>query len=219
MQAPGVARLNLPFADEAPDTVTVARRSVVIGGPPGYCIDRGGSRLKGDTAFVLLGSCASILQDLGAGAPPVPALLTASVGAAGPQAPGTTAAALDQLALYFETPAGRATLARDGVADAVEIFSTSREGDALIIHLRDASETGNPGLDDVYWRALLDVNGRLVTISVVSFADRPLSGGEGLETIRAFVDRIRRETPATGAPARADVAENPRKNLFRTLFR
>ena len=74
----GLGSLNAP-----PETVTVAGRSVVIGGAPGYCVDRAASRLVGDTPFVLLGSCASIADDARAAAPSQPGVLTAAVSAPG----------------------------------------------------------------------------------------------------------------------------------------
>ena len=180
--------LNRPV----PDTIAVANQSVVIGGPPGYCIDKGASRLGGDTAFVLLGSCASIARNVSAGAPTIPGILTASVTRDG----NTDVVGPVALERYILSPDGAAALARDGRAGSVEILGTLRENGAVFIQLKDTSPNDTPGLADTYWRALFNLNGRLITASVVSFSDKPLSAQAGADTLRAFLARIRRETPS-----------------------
>ncbi|MDJ0826294.1 MAG: hypothetical protein QNJ16_12390 [Rhodobacter sp.] len=210
LQAPEVGRRDGGPLRMPPETVAVAGRSVVIGGPEGYCVDRSGSRLRGDTAFVLLGSCASIAQDARAGAPLVPGVLMASVGADSGSGPAI-GAAIDQLAQYLTTPAGRAALARDGRAESVQVLESLREDGALFIHLRDTSPDVVPGVAQDYWRGLFDVNRHLVTVSVVSFADEPMSADAGLATLRGFFARIRRETQQSvvqAKPARRPFFEN-----------
>ena len=198
----------------APDTIAVANKAIVIGGPPGYCIDRSASRVRGDSAFVLLASCASITQNPEADAPLAPGLLTASVERRSGNAPPTEAA-LAQLQDYVASPAGRAALARDGQTASVEIHGTILSDGVLYIHLTDGSANATPGLDETYWRGFFDLNGRLVTISVVGFESIPMPADSGLATMRAFSDRIRRETPALPA----SVATAPRSTLFSSLFR
>ncbi len=213
-ETPAVNTRDFGFARKAPQTVAVANRSVVIGGPPGYCVDKAASRLRGDTAFVLLGSCASITQDPNAAAPGIPGILTASVAEETGGGPATDAA-LGQLQRFIETPAGRGTLARDGSAESVDILDARRESGAIFIYLRDTSAGAIPGMDDAYWRGLFNLNGRLVTVSVVSFADRPLTADAGLQTLRAFLSRIRAETPQQNADS---VASAPRRGFLQTLL-
>ncbi|MCG6901443.1 MAG: hypothetical protein LJE68_02070 [Rhodobacter sp.] len=206
----------------APETIAVAGGAVVVGGPPGYCIDRGASRLRGDTGFVLLGSCASIARDVAAGAPLVPGILTASVGAASVAGqPALTD--LDQLEALITSPGGRATLARDGRAESVKVFGTLREDGALFVHLRDVSANPTPGLDQTYWRGLFDLQGRLVTLSVVSFSNAPLPPALALATLEDFTARIHRETREqnNGKPAQTTANATParRKGLLGALFR
>jgi len=212
---------RLGLSRTAPKTVSVARGDVVIGGPPGYCIDRGGSRLRGETAFVLLASCASITQNPEAGSPGSPAILTASV-AEQSNAASATEAALDQLERFITSSGGRATLARDGQPGSVEILQTHRESRAVLIRLRDSSTNPAPGLEQTYWRGFFDMNGRLLTISVKSFENYPISAGAGLATLRGFLARIRSETSARNVASATKVLPRvlprPGKRLFPGLF-
>lgn len=195
-----------------PETVSVARRSVVVGGPAGYCVDRRGSRLSGGAAFVLLGSCASIAQDARAGAPRVPGVLMATVDdeASGAEAIGL---AIDQLEAALGSPAGRAALARDGRAGSVTVLDSRREGDALFVYLRDTGEGVAPGLAQDYWRGVFGAGGHLVTASVVGFADSPMTTDTGLGTLRGFVERIRQETRQKAAGG-TEAANRPLGTLF-----
>ena len=192
---PDVGKANFGISRNAPKSIAVADKSIVIAGPPGYCIDRAGSRLNGGSAFVLLASCASISRRADAGAPSSPGILTASVARATSQGP-SLGASLGTLEAFVASPAGRAALARDGRAESVEILDIRREAGALMIRLRDTSQGAMSGMEDVYWRGLSDVNGRLVAVSMLSFSDRPLPKEAGLATLWAFLTRIRAETPA-----------------------
>lgn len=183
----GFAPLRQP-----PTEVAVAGRAVVIGGPQGYCVDRAGSRLGGASPFVLLGSCASIAEDWRAGAPPQQAVLTAAVS---PPGDGEGfAETLPQLEAFLTSPVGRAALARDGMPDSVTVLSSQQVDGALLIHLRDTSENVVPNVSDTYWRGLFEVNGHLVTVSVMSFVDQPLGIDAGTATLTGLIDRIRQES-------------------------
>jgi len=216
LAAPKVTQRQFNINRPAPETIAVANKSVIIGGPPGYCIDKGASRLAGDTAFVLLGSCASISRDAAADAPAVPGLLTASV-ARDSGAEGKIG--LDALESYIGSARGKAALARDGQESSVQILETVRADDALFVHLKDTSVNPTPGLDDTYWRGLFDLNGRLITVSVVSFSTRPLSSERGFATLSAFSSRIRRETPAQTAASAENTAPKARGGVLQKLFR
>jgi len=185
----GLGSLNMP-----PETVTVAGRSVVVGGPTGYCVDRAASRLAGDTPFVLLGSCASIADDVNAPTPEQPGVLTAAVSAQG--GGPSLAETLPQLEQFVRSAEGRAGLARDGQAGSVNVLSTRREGDAMFIHVRDTSTNLVPGLGSTYWRGLFEVKGRLVTVSVMEFEDQPIGSDASLSKLRGFISRIQRESAA-----------------------
>lgn len=183
----------------APERVLVADRSVVVAGPPGYCVDRGLSRMGEGAAFVLLGSCASIAGRTDAPMPRAPAVLTVTVS-------DTAVAALEieVLRAYLATRDGRAALSRSGDPDSVRILETRNAEGVLYIHARDVSANVAPGMSDTYWRALFELNGRLVTASVIGLEQRPITPDSGLETLRSLTERLRRENarPA-GAPREA----------------
>ena len=179
----------------APERILVADDSVVVAGPPGYCIDRTASRETAGSAFVLLGSCASLSGGAEAPAPRVPGLLTVAVsGDVGDGAP------LDSLGPFFRSEPGRAVLSRTGDPDSVRILDIRPQDGALFIHARDTASGPLPQIADEYWRAFLDVNGRLVTVSVTGFDARPMSKDTGLATLEALADRLRLENGGT-APA------------------
>lgn len=177
---------------QSSDKVAVAGKSVVIAGPPGYCVYAPATRDRDSGAFVLLGSCAAIARNRNSPTPETPAMLTASVS-------GISAAKIGNaqsgLRAFFRSEAGRATLARDGRATSVRILETRARGDAFYIHLSDSSDNEFPSLATDYWRGLFDVRGRIVTFSVHSFSDEPMTSRLELATLDAFAVRIRNENP------------------------
>ena len=192
---PGAGMGTFGFA-RAPASVTVASKSIVIAGPRGYCIDRSEMRDSASGAFVLLGSCASIANNARAAAPRIPGVLTASVS---DEVGADISASFDVLEAFFSSKAGRAALARDGKAASVTILTTLHKDGAFYLHVRDESENRAASLAAEYWRGLFDVRGRIVTVTVTGFADRPMPDAIGLATLDAFAARIRRENPAVQA--------------------
>ncbi len=186
----------------APEKIAVAGRSVVVAGPPGYCVDTAATKDSATGAFVLLGSCASIAGTSRAGAPAAPALLTASVS---PTSPAAAAASVDQLADFFRSDFGRAALARNGQAGAVRILNMRARGGALYIHASDTSGNPTGSLMPDYWRGIFNLGGRLVTVTVIGFAERPLTEVVSIATLDAFAARIRAENRGTATDSR-----NPR---------
>ncbi len=176
----------------APEVVSVAGRSVAVAGPPGFCIDPS-ARRDGEESFVLLGSCASIARDPDGATPEIPGLMTVVVSSEG-EAITDIAGRADILSTFFRSAAGRAALSRSGRAETVEVFDIRRDGRALFIRARDTSATPLSGMSQEYWRALLDVNGRLVTVSLIGFEDRPISPEDGLRLVRTAAERIAAES-------------------------
>lgn len=181
----------------APEKIIVADKSVVIAGPPGYCVDKSATRDTGSGAFVLLGSCASIANNPSGPTPHIPGLLTASVSGESGAAVGSIP---NRLRVFFSSPAGRAALARNGDAASVRILDTRYRDGAFFIHARDTSGGGTEGLATDYWRGLFDVRGRIVTVTLTEFKGKPMSSAAGLATLNAFAARIRNENVAH-APA------------------
>jgi hypothetical protein len=177
------------FGRAAPTEMAVARGAVIVVGPEGYCVDRRASR-GGEPAFVLLASCAAITGDPAAPRPLVAGLLTASVTQA--RVEGATP---DIMRSFFVSPAGRAALARDGKPSSVRVLDSFVEGDAVMMFIEDTGAGAPPGTVPLYWRGVFALNGQLVTLSVLSFASRPMSRDAGLATLRAFISRVERHSP------------------------
>ncbi len=188
----GCAGLPNLTGGRAPEKLAVAQGSIVVAGPPGYCVDGAATRDSEDGAFVLLGSCASIANSARAAVPQVPAVLTVSVSALGDV---DIAASMDRLAAYFDSDRGRAALARDGKADSIEVLTTARRDQAFIIRASDSSPAGIEGLEKDYWRALFNIRGRIVTLTVIAFEAKPMSEAAGRAVLEAFVRRIMLENP------------------------
>jgi hypothetical protein len=145
----------------------VLKGALNMGVPAGYCIDRAASREAQDSAVVIMGRCADNVKAL-------PAVLTVSVGQAGTA--GAMAAGGQALASFFTSEEGRATLSRDGRASSVQVVEALSSGDAFLMHLSDAQEGG-------YWRAILGLSGRLITVSVTGSPDLPLAPEDGRKVL------------------------------------
>lgn len=154
--------------------------SIQVAPPAGYCIDRRASHDNGQTAVVLIGKCAD-------GSAAVPALVSASIGPPGSSAVIRSGA--KALSDYFMSPAGRAALARDGRAGSVVIRKTAVADGVLVLRVADR----NLG---EYWRAVMGVKGRLVTLSVTAPPGRPLDEAAGRKILDQQVAAMRRANPA-----------------------
>ncbi len=177
----------------APASLLVAGGQVVVAGPDGYCVDKRATRKNPGSTFVLVASCAALSRRSNAAYPDTNALLTASISdrlAGG--APIHTQQ--KQLKDFFESDLGRAALAQDGDQTNVEIVQMFVRDDAFIIHARDQSKTQLAGLNQEYWRAVFDLNGKSVAASVVSIKGYPISDDAGLNTLLEFTNSIRSAT-------------------------
>jgi len=178
-------------ATPAPETVRVSGKDVVIAGPHGFCVDPTETKDSANSAFVLLGSCAAISNASHRPNPDIPAILMATVSRKTESAP--IASSMTTLTRFFKSEAGRAALSRDGKAKTVEVIETLGRNDVFYIHARDSSTDTLVGAGDEYWRALFNVKGRIVSVSVVWLEDHPISTAEGFETLGEFTNRIKRE--------------------------
>lgn len=152
-------------------TVAMFGGEMKAAAPAGYCIEPTASSAQGDSAVVLMGRC-------GGAEGVAPALITVSIGGPGSSAVLKTGA--KALSDYFLSAAGRAALARDGRAGSVKVVQTSVADGALMLRVADRT-VGD------YWRAILGLKGRLVTISVT--APDPETGRTLLEAAMAAMRR------------------------------
>lgn len=151
--------------------------------PQGYCIDEKATHDEGDGAVVLMGKCS------GESKLP-PALVTVTIG--GPDSSVVLQEGAKALSDYFLSDAGRAALARDGRARSVAIRQTSVADGALMLLVSDR-EVGN------YWRAILGLRGRLVTVSVTAPEDTELSPEDGRKILERTMGALRRANPGREA--------------------
>ena len=163
---------------------------LVVSGTRGWCVDPSTTRTEGETSVVVLGSCAAIARNAFAPRPAVPGVVTVSVESEAGDVPSA-----EVLQGFLNSPPGRAALARDGSARSVEILESRRMGDLLLVHVEDRSIRPVTGAAQDYWRALFDLDGRFVTVSLVGMSDRPIEPPDGFET-RAAQDNLIRSSNA-----------------------
>ena len=181
---------TVAVAASAPRRIGVSNRQVVISGPEGYCIDKAAARDGAGGAFVLLGSCAALAQSAAEPKPSVPAVLTATVSPPGAEPVGGQLAELNR---FFLSPEGRAALSRSGRGQSVAVLQAWGSGPVFFLVANDTSPTGAQKLQQTFWRAVLDVKGRIVTLNVAGLRAQPLGPAAGRATLEAFVRQIQRE--------------------------
>jgi hypothetical protein len=187
-----------PAADPPPSRMAVAGGSVIVAGPKGFCIDRGASRdRRGESALTVLSPCGGLGGGLLAPRPRHPAVLTAAVAGGAGLLP--VAVPAPDLAGFFRSDRGRAALSRSGKGDTVTVLETLAADGAFLLHLSDTAPFSWGAVQPTYWRALLSVDGRMVTLSVLGLPDSPLGRDDGLALLRDFVTALR-ESTARGLP-------------------
>jgi len=165
--------------------VTVAGRAVTIVAPAGLCIDTASTASDAAGAFVLMRDCGA-----GSNARPARAALTASVSSGGLTGEGdATAASLQELQEYLGTSDGLAMVGRSGRSDRVAIRSEHLAGDVLFVLVEDGGPQPIAGLDPVFWRAFLEVNERMIVLSVLGFGG--VGPQQGLDELAALASAIR----------------------------
>ena len=173
----------------------VAGRAVTIVPPGGFCIDPDSISSSDDGAFVLMTDCGRAGEGGGQGR--VGAAMTASVSTGGFAGEGDTdAGSLADLAEFVASGEGRAVLGRSGQPDRVRVLNTQVSGDVLYVLVEDRGAQPIAGIERQFWRAFLEVNGRLVALSVLGFEGAGLAPQSALDQIAAL--------------ARATQAANPR---------
>ena len=92
-----------------------------------------------------------------------------------------------ELADFFRSAAGRQALSRRGRATDVQVLEARRSGDAFLIRLQDRGPQASAPVQAESWRAVLALEGRLVTLTVAGPVDAPLNRDAGLALLQAFV--------------------------------
>jgi len=173
-------------------------REVIVVPPEGYCLRDDAIETGDRTVFVLMTNCTRP----GAGMPRH--LLTASVSAA-PLFPesGETETALDRLENFLRSAPGKALLARSDAAGKVVITHSLREDGALILGLEEGGARPDAVTAPRFLRAFIELDRRMVSLSVSSFTDPAATDMAMLELMRGFIAVLR---AANAAPATAPAA-------------
>lgn len=176
----GLSACVLPIAD-ATRQVAVLGGEVRVRAPEFYCIDTKSARASEDTAVVLIGRCNAAGQVAAA-------LVTVTVGRTA--SAGVMLAEPEALRAFMSSPAGRRALSRSGqAADVAVLESGVLGGDRLMLHLNDREE-------GEYWRAILGIKGRLVTISASGAEGVPLTPAQARRLVDQTVAAMRAANPA-----------------------
>ena len=172
-----------------PERIKVANGAVIMAGPAGYCIDTSASRDGKQGAFVLFGSCASLSDSPKGKRPQIPAILMATVASRDSNSTPFRAT-FRAMANFLSSPAGRAALSRNGRAESVKIMQIIAAGDVLYIHASDKAPAKGQNVEAEYWRALISVKDKLITLTVLGLKDHPLASEVKHDLLREFAAKI-----------------------------
>jgi hypothetical protein len=182
----------------------VAGRAVTIVPPAGFCIDPESVTSGAEGAFVLMSDCGLLGGTAGGERPPVGAAMTASVSTGGFAGEGDTAAgSLEDLQAFVATREGRTVLGRSGQPERVRIVDTQLAGSVLYVLVEDRGAQPIAGIERQFWRAFLEVNGRLVALSMLGFQGAGPAPQEALNQLAALARATQAANPGTARPPTA----------------
>jgi hypothetical protein len=183
--------------------VFVARgKQVVVEPPKGYCLDEDSIAAGRRSAFALVAECLhshqrKLANNAGNGESgevelprAFPGILTVSI--SGEPAYGTEPGALDDFEALLETQAGQRLLGRGTSDGPGRIVATRRIGGALYVLVHEPGDEDELIMAPNFWRAFVDVNDRLVLVTVSSFVDRPMAEDAMMGFLAQQLDRLRR---------------------------
>lgn len=173
--APGGGPATSADSTAAAPRSTIALGTVKVAGPQGFCPVPSSRQRVGNADFVALAPCSGTQG----------AILAATIGEAGSAQGIRLSAAV--LKPYFGTEEGQRALRGEGNSDVISVHEVQDQSGAVVLRL---TREGQTKVGDS-WRALMQVDGRLVTLSV-----RPRQGGslprqDGQRLISRFVAAIR----------------------------
>ena len=172
-------------------SVTAGDTPIVIAAPDGFCVDRATIDENSQGTFMFLSDCRVISEGGATARLPISAILTASIsptGLAGSEQ--GMEPALTSLKGFLSSPLGLFTLSKSNMDGATRILSAKQSDVALYLLVQDTAFTGEAGASNRYWRAFIEVNGRLVALSVTGYAKGDTGEERSLRIIRAFVEAI-----------------------------
>ncbi len=165
-----------PAAAASARRVPVQDGAIVATVPAGFCFDSAASHDDPSGAVMVAGRCTAGTDGAG------PAVISVSVGAEGSS--DVLKSGARALSEWFTSPAGRAALARDGRASSVRVARTAVSDGAFVLLVSDRKA-------GTYWRAVLGLRGRLVSVSVQAPAGAALDEAEGRQILDRTVAALR----------------------------
>ncbi len=175
--------------------LSVAGETVTIAAPPGFCVDSKSTTTNAEGAFVLMTDCA-LLGAAPAGKAPVGAALTASVSSGGLGGEGDEAGSLEDLQDFARTREGRAVLGRSGQPDRIRVLNSQIRNGVLYVLVEDRGTLPIAGIERQFWRAFLEVDGRITALSELGFAGAGIGPQEGLNQLAALAAAIQAANPS-----------------------
>ncbi len=157
---------------KAPTTARIANGRVTVAGPQGFCVQKSTRVSRGGGGFIALGQCASISGNPQDTTVANPALLSVSATPISDRAAASPAA----LQRYFSEGNGQGG-----------VKSAELEGGVLFVRARDTSARRPNDLSNSYWRAMYSSNGYLISLTVSSLADSPITEATGRRLLADFV--------------------------------
>jgi hypothetical protein len=166
-----------------------------------YCLDADAIEVTRRSAFTLITDClddrqVEVAQESGSGQAiainlprSFPGIMTVSV--SGDPALGSEPQALDEFEALLRSDAGRQLLTRGDNGAKGSIVATRRAGRALYV-LVDEEGGQSSFLSPRYWRGFIQINERLVLVTVSSFSDRPTAADGMLAFLASQTAQLRR---------------------------
>lgn len=176
-----LAGCDLVSTTPAARQVSVLDGKIHVRAPQFYCVDTQTARSSADTAVVLIGPCTQ-------GGHVAAALVTVTIGRLA--SAGVMLAEAETLRAFMSSDAGRRALSRSGRARDVEVLESGVVKGRLLLHLNDR-------LAGEYWRAVIGINGRLVTISASGAEGAPLTSQAGRKLVDETVDALIAANPSS----------------------
>ena len=165
-------------------TLSLLGGDVRVRGPEGYCVDQAASDAR--SGFAIIAGCV-LLTDNTDLAPVLDGLITVQFG---DEETASVTEREEAFASFLDSGAGRNLLATSGdAADLVDMVSQI-EGSAVLVRLEDTSLPAFAGTNGTQWRGFFDVNGRLTTVSVLSFDRAPLNQSQAEQLLIATMNEL-----------------------------
>jgi len=180
--------LHLPRLNKVSERTQVQGDSLTLAAPAGYCVDPASRQDGPNGAFVLWGSCAAIAENPRAPQPQYRAMLSAAVG---PVSQEPVEKSFRSYERFFRSEAGRAALARSGMARDVRILEVRRKEGLLLMKVSDRSAPSAAQMDAVYWREITSFAGHVAALSVLPLAGSDLDDQTQIALLEAFELSIR----------------------------